>query len=293
MCLMLTALVVVQYNTRRATMASRELTVDSSPHAIALDSLQQHDNDGYDEHIQEDHYYDTLFSPSNIKQSTKTICGSFKCFYHDEFNASIGYLVTPLYSRPRQQQSWFEYLQNSYNHALTLQQLHNISHFLLEPPMKVKVTHELSYVLNYNLYSEGRGMAITKERFKLNSTVVIQKVKMAPSSFILLGSSHSKRKLFMQSLEKFVSRIQDVDAFSLQFTASLQQTQQLFRSEPCLAYDFQVYLDTSGNFHHFDLDRCQQHRGKDATTLQTLASLDIIEMEMNKALGTKEKKRRR
>lgn len=200
------------------------------------------------------------FLPQNIGWPTKVPCGSQKCFYHLKTNRQIGYLVAP-----QTQSGRMSILESGYLLAKQLEHDYNITHFLLGPPIEVNVSNELSKRLNRNLYIESKGRLEKKgskaTRFPRGSTVLIQKVKMAPRRHLILGCVNSKVTAFNDAFPKFLTHVKYKESFVENFSKSLAEAKRILHVEPGLFKDFQVMLDTKGMLHHLDFDRMFRSSG--------------------------------
>jgi hypothetical protein len=224
------------------------------------------------------------FLPENIGWPTKVPCGSQKCFYHLKTNRQIGYLVAPQTKSGRNSR-----LDSGYQLAKQLERDYNITHFLLGPPIEVNVSNELAKRLNRNLYIESTGRLEKKgskaTRFPHGSTVLIQKVKMAPRRHLLLGCVDSKVTAFNDNFPKFLTHVKYKESFVENFSKSLAEAKRILNVEPGLFKDFQVMLDTKGMFHHLDFDRVfSSSRGKflmpESIMSECLEALDKMERQV-------------
>jgi hypothetical protein len=128
----------------------------------------------------------------------------------------------------------------------------------MAPPIKLKVTKSLESRLNRNLWSEKLQRRFRKryKRFRKGKTVVAQQVETAPKDRLLLGCKDSKLHVFNKLVDKFALKIKHKELFAQRFNESYTEMKVLLHKEPCLALDFQVFVDTSGQIYHLDFDRC-------------------------------------
>lgn len=261
--LMLVAIVAIQQTMRRATLnSSRQKLVESSAHVVAARAKTLEPQERQADATPPDSTR-TAFIAENLKESNTTTCGSYKCFYLNKHNESIGYLVTTFECpakriRKKKSQDWFEIHERGWKYAQQLQHDYGVKHFYLDPPETAFVTPKLHQILN-------------QDKFRENSTVLVQKVATAPTSSLFMAVYPSKRKIFYQKLSEFIKNITDKKAFYKQFQKSIDGVRLLLEMEPCLAHDFQVYLDAFGYIHHLDLERCE-----DAVDINTSWAMNFL-----------------
>lgn len=210
--------------------------------------------------IQQDRSDDSIFGPDNLDSASKHVpCGEYKCFFQSKGDQSVGFLVAPSIRKKNTNFQWFGTLQSGWKLSQELQNQYGIQHFLMEPPIKVKVSSKLAKRLNKHLYSEKKSRLIRgkkSSRFPKGSTAFVQKVKTAPKRSLLLGCGGSKIDMFKRNMKNFVKDIKYQESFEQNFQHGLDTAKEMLQKEPCLTKDFQALVDDKGNFHHLDFDRC-------------------------------------
>lgn len=186
------------------------------------------------------------FLPRNLDSPKHVPCGQYKCFFHNKYNHDIGYLVAPSTRKKNTNFQWFETLESGWTLAEQLKKDFEIKHFLLAPPIKVKVSKDLDKKLNKRLFSEKtqrliRGKSST--RYPKGSTVFVQECTTAPKKNVVLGCNGSKMPTFKKLFDGFTKGIRYTDSFRQNFKHGLNQTKLVLQSEPCLTKDFQVIVD--------------------------------------------------
>lgn len=289
---MLVALVLLQQNMRRSTLQmSRHLVEDVPAHVIVGQSIkhQRHAN------ATSSFPNTTEFLPENIKESRRP-CGASKCLFENKYDDSIGWLVTkfslPKRKRRTGKKSWREVHLKAWNYAMQLQQKYGAKHLYLEPPHNMTVSTQLNKILNHNLYSANGHKVNLKGRFREGSTVLVQKVAVAPKPSLFWGSWRVKLAPFKRKLPDLIAAIDDKDAFYANFQKGLEKLKDLVGKEPLLSNDFQAILDVQGNLHHIDLERIfdpmNEHQGNqpnDGEMDKTLKALDYIGRIVKDALA--------
>lgn len=192
---------------------------------------------------------------SDLDSSKRASCGFIKCYFRSKADSQGGYVVAPT---SRKTAGRLKSLTKSWKFAEQLRRDHGIKHFLLAPPTDVLVTKELSARLNENLWNERtqRPFRQNLTRFRKGSTVIVQKVKAAPRQRLLIGCARPKLRVIHKQIHKFALKVKDKEAFACRFNETFTQVRDLLLHEPCLIYDFQVFIDTMGNIYHLDIDRC-------------------------------------
>lgn len=236
---------------------------------------------------------DSLFDVKDLDVTRRTTCGWEKCFFHSKSDKHVGYLLAPTTKRTRRR---FKAIEGAYKYAEYLKREYNITHFLLAPPTRIKVTKSLESRLNHNLWDEHfrRSYGKRYKRFKSGQTIVAQTVQKAPKEMLLLGCKKSKLHAIQKNMDKFIVKIKDTESFAKRFKESFAETRQLLQKEPGLALDFQVWIDTSANIYHLDFDRAfntntaqQKRKGYPVEKLvksECYKTLDTIERRVNQAI---------
>jgi len=199
------------------------------------------------------------FLPNNVEMAKQVPCGQYKCFFRSKSSSNVGYLVAPSIRKKDTNLQWFETLESGWNLAEDLKAEYGIQHLLLEPPTKLKVSKELAWRLNKNLFSEKKQNKIRgkkAKRFPKGSTVFVQKVQAAPKNSIVVGCTETKMDSFKQNMKDFAKTIKNIGFFSRNFKQGLATARELLENEVCMTKDFQVLVDTNGTFYHLDFDRC-------------------------------------
>lgn len=230
------------------------------------------------------------FLPENIGWPTRVPCGSQKCFYQLKSNRQIGYLVAPQTKSGR-----MSLLESGYLLAKQLERDFNMTHFLLGPPTEHIVSSNLAKRLNRNFYIERTRKMQTgskAKRFPKASTILTQKVKLAPRRHLLFGCVDSKIQAFKKTAPKFLQHIRYKESFMKNLHESLALTKRLLKHQPSLFKDFQVMLDMHGQLHHLDFDRVFSSSGKQFHMPKTfekscLRKLQRVELHFRRALKQK------
>lgn len=203
---------------------------------------------------------DESFHADNLDISRKVSCGAHKCFFAFKKNMQVGYLVT--LKSFASDQDWFHEATLSYALAKELNETFGIHHFLLDSPIKVTITRKLAQVMNAKLSrksADTTAVGASPPTYTIGATAILQKARVAPEPHLLIGNSPDKLAMFQRNLQSFLVHIQQDNnqiEFARTFVENMNVTRLVLTNKPCLLRDFQVIVDTNGQFHHFDLDRC-------------------------------------
>ena len=202
---------------------------------------------------------DDSFHADNLDISNKIACGAHKCFFLLKTKMQVGYLVT--LKNFASHQDWFHEATLSYALAKELNETFGIHHFLLDSPIKVTITRKLAQVMNAKLSRKSADtttVGVSPPTYTVGATAILQKARVAPEPHLLIGNSPDKLAMFQRNLHSFLVHMQQDNQkeFARTFVENMNVTRLVLTNKPCLLRDFQVIVDTNGQFHHFDLDRC-------------------------------------
>ena len=238
---------------------------------------------------------DDSFRRKNLDVSKRVPCGANKCFFRLNTDPNVGYLVQPevfRYDKGKTPSQLFQTLEVSWEFAEQLRRDYNVTHFLLEPPSKVRTSKRLASTLNSNIWSEAHGTKFDTDRFPKGSNVFVQKVRLAPEPNLIVGCTATKRAQFQRNVDEFLNQVKDKDSFSRRFSNNLSLTRMLLKKEVCLFKDFQVMLDTEGHLYHLDFDRCFASREPEekitvrkSSATRCRKTLDDIERQIERVLS--------
>lgn len=192
---------------------------------------------------------DKLFAEDNFDWTEKSPCGWNKCFFklknRDAFqNDNVGYLVL---QNDSPEDMWCQYSATKY-----LEQQYNISHLLLSFPQEINISKHFAQTLNANSY-----MVIDRPeertRYSSDSSIVIERVRVAPNPSILIGCTGYKLQYLSEHWESFMSTVVHQDVFFDTLLSNLKVAKQLLELEPWVAPDFQLMVDVNGNTYHIDV----------------------------------------
>ena len=138
-----------------------------------------------------------------------------------------------------------------------LQMEYGATHLLSAPATEVAMSSEMAKRLNANNNSVQGMAADDSVRFSPNGTLLVQKVRKCPEPpCIFMGSEGPKRSIFMSDFENFLRAVDDKNNFLCNLASNLSATRAMLLREPCLVYDFQIFIGSNGGIFHLDLDRC-------------------------------------
>ena len=189
----------------------------------------------------------------------------------------------------------FETIQAGYNLAQNLTQQYGSKHFYMSPPMNLTVDKSLAKQLNQNLWSEKRQYRLRNStRFEEDECHLCAKGTFGTHTQSFAWNTVLQTRV-VETYATKVSFRHVKSSFLQRFQTNIQQQKSLIQSEPCLANDFQVLVDTRGNFFQLDLDRCfvpgtsiKQNITNEELT-ECLQAIDSIEKQVKKAISRKMK----
>lgn len=222
------------------------------------------------------------FQPDNVVLTSGIYCDSFKCFYGLKSDLQAGLLVAPSSMpdtrRVGTETNWYEALDKSWHYAEQLRKKYRITHLLLTPPTNMTISSGFASQLNLGRLDADNGT--TGERYKDESTVILQKVARAPEPNFIIDAQRYNDEAF----HEFLAPIKDKMSFARHLSQSLADTRQLIKNEPCLCNDFQLMMDKRGNVYHLSFERCFLFHGtRDETGRPCLQVLDQVEQLVNTA----------
>lgn len=181
------------------------------------------------------------FRLENLDLQKPVPCGSHKCMFPLK-QQRVGYLVMQAGAEviERMRAAWFlgEFLRAGF-HA---------KHLMLAPPKEVEISQTFASQLNSNIFHLSRNQTIGWSRYKAG-TATVQKVALAPETSMLYKGDWRRYNHFVLSVENKTE-------FARRTELHLAICLDIVKKVRCLARDFQVFIDTEGNFYHLDLDRC-------------------------------------
>lgn len=201
-------------------------------------------------------------------------CGVRKCFFRSSSAGSDsdisgmqqGYLVAKRLREDTYEDDFFDAMMRTWNVANRLEKEQNMSHFLLQPPQKVKPP-PLDILKRVNSLAIRDGHVA--EAYYGNGTLqslVVQKVRVAPSPALIprcfFGPRGRSGRLFFDShstrRKEFYATITDKGEFMTTFQKEMKHLLALLTEEKRLWYDFQFLVDSKAHIYHIDLDRIEQ-----------------------------------
>ena len=206
--------------------------------------------------------YEQEFSLEGIDFDAPAPCGRHKCFFQLKSDDSVGYLAAEVEARSvdnneeESASSYSQVMNIGYQLAKYLEGEYAIKHFLLAPPHEIMISQPLAEKLNINLYHPGTGERKKKwaDRFLNESSLVVQKVAVAPSPSAFIRNHPNTQKWIYDGFDDFLTSVQHKTRFVKQFRKELNEAAKLIAKEPFYAKDFQALVDTSGRLYHIDFD---------------------------------------
>mmetsp|Transcript_10443 Transcript_10443/g.29368 ORF Transcript_10443/g.29368 Transcript_10443/m.29368 type:complete len:334 (+) Transcript_10443:176-1177(+) len=241
---------------------------------------------------------DESFRPDNIVLQDLVPCGNTKCFYPLKSNPQVGYLVWDAEYLRRSVDTVLKKCQATLDFAQSLEERYGpINHYLLGNPISLTLSSEHASVMNENCPFTGSRFKPehgNRTRYHPGHEVVVQKSQRIAGSTIVVKAYRGEKlyNYFQEQINEFLSSVSDPISFARRFTENIIRTRRLLHEEICLGQDFQVLLDSRGEFYHIDLDRCIEKDGsgkrkKSGAKLRaekSLEDLDQIELAVYRTL---------
>jgi len=191
---------------------------------------------------------------NDMNLTKKASCGVDKCFFRSLRDETVGYLVAG--------GGQFEYLEEAYNLAKSIQQEFQAKHFYLENVKKFQVSEKFQTILNGLVYQANRDLEgqkqepvyLTDDVVDLRRFVAVQKVRVAPEPNLFVALAGQNRRVMLQHTDNFRAQIPDKEAFGRQFTEEIERIRKVLDTYPKLRYDFQGMVDLYGKFYFLDMD---------------------------------------
>ena len=190
------------------------------------------------------------FHWEGLNTINKSPCGAHKCLFSTISHDDEGYLVVQ--DGPARTRS----MQQAYDMGKFLEKSFGIKHVFLEAPKVKNISKDSAARLNSNLYYPEESTEVD-DMFE-EGKITMQKVRIvSPDSSLLFGCTSEKKHLFWDHLHDFLDKsVHDKTLFAKNVIRNLQISSDIVDKVRCLGYDFQVFVDSTGEFYHFDLDRC-------------------------------------
>ena len=179
-------------------------------------------------------------------------CGWFKCFFAAENVSTSGYLV---HSAQSNQDYWN--ILAAWKLARNLTRDYGALHLLRGSPYRIQITQDVVQQLKHvPLQTENGG------RLNSQQPLIVQHVWKAPLHQVIkfyqpfqakYGQDTNATAIIDALFAHAVTTWPDVAA---RLVRQVDCTKQMIRNQAICVYDFQVLLDFTGNFYHFDIDRC-------------------------------------
>ena len=205
-----------------------------------------------------------VFDSRSIDLNRSAPCGNHKCFFVSNKEPSVGFLVlrSDIY-RPKLQVEW-----NSSNY---LQQKYNRTNFLLTPPSEQSISQDFASQLNSLSDNSNR-----RGRYSGNHTVMVQAVRQAPESSILIGCHETRQHNMMRSIAEWMnsssySKQGDKQSFARQLRTGLKSAIAVMEDEPWYALDWQAMLQQDGTLIDIDVAKIDHNN----TRLSQLNWIDL------------------
>jgi hypothetical protein len=189
------------------------------------------------------------FADLDLSTGYAQACGIRKCFYASKTNQSVGYLVAS--------KSEYKQMKAAYQLETTLSQDFGTVRLGIGPPFKAKIANYdvLSILKQYTRqwgYKEQEQILSSDEKLTI---VAVQRVWKAPEPSLTVAFTPRKGGSMLQKFPWFVEQISDPKQFYRRFRTEQRRTIQVLSKYSQLLDDFQVMIDSRGNFYHIDLDR--------------------------------------
>lgn len=227
---------------KQASLQGRQLLEIPNGVALASPTLPEIIDDGQS------------FRPENIVVQNFVPCGNSKCFYPIKSDPQVGYLVWDAEYLRRSVDTVMKKCEATLGFARSLEERHGpINHCLLGNPISLQLSSDLASTMNENCPYTGsrfRPEHGNKTRYHPGHEVVIQKShRISGSNIIVKVYRGEKFDEFNKRLKEFLSTaVAHPTSFARRFNENMVRTRQLLREEICLGQDFQVLVDSEGEF---------------------------------------------
>ena len=192
------------------------------------------------------------FAQVNLLGGTDHPCGHNKCFYKLKSDPRVGYVAG---TNPRIGKNMWK----AYNMANDIiKEKYRMQHVFLQPPVKLLLSDKFASWLDKNLTSINKGL-----RFEGRTTVTAQLVEVMPTQSVLFwGADDNKMVSGWGDVDTWLDHTircnagihrKNVLAVFLEGVGNLKS---LINNHPCLIHDFQIFVRTTGEIVHLDIDRC-------------------------------------
>ena len=207
-----------------------------------------------------------VFDSQSIDLNQSAPCGAHKCFFVSNKEPSVGFLVlrSDIY-RPELQKQWkaSNYLRQKYNRT----------NFLLAPPSEQSISQDFASQLNSLVLSNKR------DRYSGNHTVMVQAVRRAPESSMLIKCNRNSQHRMMRSIAEWMnsssySEQGDKQSFARKLRKGLKSAIAVMEEEPWYARDWQAMLQQDGTLIDIDVAEIDHNNTID---LDWLGHLDWID----------------
>ena len=183
------------------------------------------------------------FDSQNIDFNQRAQCGAHKCFFASKKEPSVGFLMLRSDRKGHN-------LQVQWNSSNYLRQKYNRTSFLLAPPSEHSISQDFASQLNS--LSDGMG------RYSGNQTVMVQAVRRAPESSMLIFCNRNRQKGMMTSLATFMnsstySEQGGKQTFARNLRRGLKLAIAVMEEEPWFALDWQAMLQQDGTLIDIDV----------------------------------------
>lgn len=203
------------------------------------------------------------FKKENLQEGPH-ICGAKKCMIPLKWDGSVGYLI----ANARQAGNLPWKMDQAYNFSTTIiKEQYNMSHVYLDAPYRFQVDKKfVNWIMKDRIV--GYKGQVMFAKFPQHGQWLIQPIQVVPHNESILFGCESKRikdgllqlHLLGENFYRDKSNTIDYSALKERVSKEFEKMFTLLHDHPCLYDDFQIFMTTSGELIHMDIDRCFPHR---------------------------------
>ena len=184
---------------------------------------------------------------------TGSACGAMKCFFPSTRETEVGYLIGPkaTYLDVAAGSVWHDLQYRGWEITKQIEATarFGIRHFNMGPP-------ELRSLANFEDPIFYRTMGGTPKSF-MGKTLTVQMLRASPTpNFVVHATSLMDNKTFSTAVDFLTKTSTDGTIFLNHFKSGLSASFDMAHHEPCLLWDWQVFVDHTGAVYQIDMDRC-------------------------------------
>eukprot|EP00562_Extubocellulus_spinifer_P017075 CAMPEP_0178603506 /NCGR_PEP_ID=MMETSP0697-20121206/35549_1 /TAXON_ID=265572 /ORGANISM="Extubocellulus spinifer, Strain CCMP396" /LENGTH=324 /DNA_ID=CAMNT_0020241819 /DNA_START=38 /DNA_END=1009 /DNA_ORIENTATION=- len=193
-----------------------------------------------------------------ISRNASGNCGADKCFWRSTSEPeSVGYLVASAGYHYRKMKRAFKFAKE------ILEGECNAKHFLMDPPVLVQnvsrdFLDQLNSLTDNPAIRIGLDNANKSQRsifYVSDPSLVVQKVKVAPSPSLLFGYTQGKRQTMIKEIPTFREQVTvPLPLLEERLEAARKALRCAMDRKETYWWDIQGLVDVEGNYYHIDID---------------------------------------